>query len=72
MPDAAKSPAGEAMADLDAAADEAIATCDGDARAAVKALIVMNDALERELQETRLAVSHGYSRGWYRNRSQDA
>jgi hypothetical protein len=45
---------------LDAAADEAIAACGGDAREAVKALIVANEFLEAEL-ETR--VSHGYTRG---------
>lgn len=50
MPDAAKTPADEAIFDIDVATDEAIAVCDGDARAAVKALLVMNGALERELE----------------------
>ena len=62
-------PDGEAVLDLEAAADEAIAMCGGDARAAVKALLVANDFLERELELTRMAVSFGYSRGWHRNRS---
>jgi hypothetical protein len=45
---------------LDAAADQAIAACGGDAREAVKALIVANEFLEREMEEK---VSHGYTRG---------
>jgi hypothetical protein len=50
-------------ADLDAAADQAIAACGGDAREAVKALIVANDFLEAELDELRAKVSTGYARG---------
>nr|WP_081602406.1 hypothetical protein [Afipia clevelandensis] len=42
---------------IDAATDQAIAACDGDARAAVRALIIANDFLEYEL---RMKVSHGY------------
>jgi hypothetical protein len=45
---------------LDAAADQAIAACGGDAREAVKALIVANEFLERELDTQ---VSRGYRRG---------
>jgi hypothetical protein len=45
---------------LDAAADQAIAACGGDAREAVKALIVANEFLEREIEES---VSRGYLRG---------
>jgi hypothetical protein len=45
---------------LDAAADQAIAACGGDAREAVKALIVANEFLEAELATQ---VSHGYMRG---------
>jgi hypothetical protein len=48
---------------LDAAADEAIAACDGDAREAVKALIVANRFLEAELGVLQAAVSRGYARG---------
>jgi hypothetical protein len=36
---------------LEAAADQAIAACGGDAREAVKALLVANDFLEREIEE---------------------
>ncbi|MEY9753825.1 hypothetical protein [Bradyrhizobium yuanmingense] len=49
--------------DLDAAADQAIAACGGDAREAVKALIVANDFLETQLDELRTKVSTGYARG---------
>ena len=48
---------------LEAAADQAIAACDGDAREAVKALIVANAFLETELEKLRAAASTGYARG---------
>ncbi|WP_146993104.1 hypothetical protein [Bradyrhizobium macuxiense] len=41
---------------LKAAADQAIAACDGDAREAVKALLIANEFLEREMEAQ---VSHG-------------
>jgi hypothetical protein len=49
--------------DLDTAADQAIAACGGDAREAVKALIVANGFLETQLDELRRKVSTGYARG---------
>jgi hypothetical protein len=48
---------------LEAAADQAIAACGGDAREAVKALIVANHFLETDLEKLRAAVSMGYARG---------
>ena len=51
--------------ELEAATDEAIAVCDGDARAAVRALLVTNAYLENELAMAVPAVSYGFSRGWY-------
>jgi hypothetical protein len=48
---------------LEAATDEAIAACGGDAREAVKALIVANAFLETDLEKLRAAVSMGYARG---------
>jgi len=48
---------------LEAAADHAIAVCGGNARDAIKALIVANDFLETELEKLRAAVSAGYARG---------
>lgn len=49
--------------DLEAAADQAIAACDGDARAAVKALIVANNYMTKELEFAWQQISPGYSRG---------
>ena len=54
---------GFAEGDLEAAVDEAIAACDGDLRAAVRALIVANNFLECEVEELMKAVSHAYTRG---------
>jgi hypothetical protein len=48
---------------LEAAADQAIASCGGDAREAVKALIVANHFLETELEKLQAKVSTGYARG---------
>jgi hypothetical protein len=48
---------------LEAAADEAIAVCGGDIRAALKALIVANEFLESEVSELMKAVSRAYVRG---------
>ena len=59
IPEPAASPA----ADLDGAADQAIAACGGDAREAVKALLVAVDFLEAEADELRTKVSRGYARG---------
>ncbi|MBS7546269.1 hypothetical protein [Ancylobacter oerskovii] len=43
--------------------DEAIATCDGDARAAIKALLVAGELLGMALEEARKEASWGYVRG---------
>ena len=51
------------QSDLEAAANQAIAACGGDAREAVKALIVANHFLETELEKLRAATSTGYARG---------
>jgi hypothetical protein len=48
---------------LEAAADQAIAACAGNARDAVKALIGANHFLESELEKLRAAASTGYARG---------
>ena len=48
---------------LEAAADQALAICGGDARETIKALIVANHFLETELEKLRASVSTGYSRG---------
>lgn len=54
---------------LEAAADEAIATCGGNARDAVKALIVANEFLETEVCELMQTVSHAYARGRFKTYS---
>ena len=61
----AKATADEAVPDLDTAADEAISLCGGDAREAVKALLVANSHLEYELALARPVISYGFSRGWH-------
>ncbi|HLG82829.1 MAG TPA: hypothetical protein VKY22_17590 [Bradyrhizobium sp.] len=48
---------------LEAEIDEAIAACDGDLRATIRALIVANNYLECEVRELMKAVSHAYVRG---------
>jgi len=46
---------------LETAVDQAIAICDGDPRAAVRALIVANNLLESEIADLKKAVSHAYT-----------
>jgi hypothetical protein len=42
----------------EAAIDDAIATCDGDLRGALKALIIANEHLERDLHEALAMLQH--------------
>jgi hypothetical protein len=51
---------------LEVATDVAIAACGGNARDAVKALILANDYLESEVCELMQAVSHAYARGRFK------
>jgi hypothetical protein len=39
--------------------DEIVASCNGDIRGALRALLLVNEQLEAELQELYAAVSHG-------------
>jgi hypothetical protein len=55
--------------ELEAAVDQAIATCGGDMRSAIRALIVANDFLENEVGELMKAVSHAYARGRFQSYS---
>jgi hypothetical protein len=48
---------------LEIATDQALAACGGDARSAVRALILANEYLEHEVKELMVAVSKGYQRG---------
>jgi hypothetical protein len=52
---------------LEAAVDQAIAVCDGDPRAAVRALIAANNLLEAEIADLKKVVSHAYTRGRFRS-----
>jgi hypothetical protein len=45
----------------EAAIDEIVARCNGDIRGALKALLLVNEQLEAELQQLHAAVAHG---GW--------
>ena len=49
--------------ELEAAVDQAIAACEGDLRATIRALVIANDFLESEVSELMKAVSHAYARG---------
>jgi hypothetical protein len=55
-------PSERATFEVEAAANHAIAACGGDAREAVKALLVANVFLEAQVVELRASVSAGYSR----------
>jgi hypothetical protein len=52
----------------EAATDQAIGACGGDARDAVKALIVVNEFLETQVEQLKADVSSGYARGYYHGR----
>ena len=56
-------PNAEDVDELEADIDLAIAACDGDLRATIRALIVANNYLESEVGELMRAVSHAYVRG---------
>jgi hypothetical protein len=49
--------------DLEAATDAAIAACNGDPRAAIKALIVANGFLHEQVERLTDLVSPGFARG---------
>jgi hypothetical protein len=43
----------------DAACESAIAACNGDLRSTIKALLIVNEFLEHELQEVRAIMAQG-------------
>ena len=45
----------------EAAIDEIVASCNGDIRGALKALLLVNEQLEAELAELYATVTHGQS-----------
>ena len=53
--------------ELEVAVDQAIAACDGNLRATIRALILANDFLENEVSELMKAVSHAYVRGRFQS-----
>lgn len=61
-------PAGEAMSELELAAQQAIAAAGGDAVVALLNVLARNSVLEHELALSRVAVSSGFSRGWHKAR----
>jgi stage V sporulation protein SpoVS len=66
---AAPNPQADAAKDaakLEAATDQAIAACGGNARDAVKALIVANEYLEAEVCDLMQAVSQAFVRGRFK------
>lgn len=54
---------GTAADEIDAGVEAAIRACDGDARAAVKALVIANHFLEAELESAVKRLSAGYVHG---------
>jgi hypothetical protein len=54
---------------LETSVDQAIATCGGDLRSTIRALIVTNQYLESEVSELMKAVSHAYARGRFHSYS---
>ena len=69
---AAPNPQADAASDaaaLEAATDEAIAACGGNARDAVRALIVANEYLELEVCDLMRAVSNAFVRGRFKTYS---
>ena len=61
-------PIGEAMSELELAAQRVIAEAGGDAVVALLTALARNAELERELALSRAAVSNGFSRGWHKAR----
>jgi hypothetical protein len=65
----AQGPAAAAAALLEAEVDEAIATCGGDARAALRATLFANSYLEAEVERLTHAIPARFARGRIRKPS---
>jgi hypothetical protein len=63
LPERSKESEAETAALIEAEVDEAIATCGGDARAALHATLIANTYLEPEIERLTEAVSTGFARG---------
>lgn len=55
-------------AELDSSVDAVIAMCDGDQRAALRALVAANEYLNNEVERLEAMISNGYARGQRRPR----
>ena len=60
----------ETAALVEAQVDEAIATCGGDVRAALRATLIANVYLEAEIERLTEAISTGFARGRMRKAPQ--
>ena len=60
----------ETAALVEAEVDEAIATCGGNVRAALRATLIANAYLEAEIERLTEAVSTGFARGRMRKATQ--
>jgi hypothetical protein len=60
----------ETPALVEAEVDEAIATCGGDVRAALRATLIANTHLEAEIERLTKAISTGFARGRMRKAPQ--
>jgi hypothetical protein len=60
----------ESTALIEAEVDEAIATCGGDVRAALRATLIANAYLEAEIERLTEAISTGFARGRMRKAPQ--
>ena len=67
-PEYSKKSEAETAALLEAEVDDAIATCGGDVRAALRATLIANTYLEAEIERLTEAVSTGFARGRMRKR----
>ena len=62
-PERPKESEAETAALLEAEVDEAIATCGGDVRAALRATLIANAYLEAEIERLTESISIGFARG---------
>ena len=70
LPERSKEFEAETAALLEAEVDDAIATCGGDVRAALRATLIANAYLEAEIERLTEAVSSGFARGRMRKATQ--
>src|SRR5262249_26466016 len=69
-PQRSKKSKAETAALVEAEVDEAIATCGGDVRAALRATLIANAYLEAEIERLSQAISTGFARGRMRKAPQ--